>query len=223
MSSKIQNLLDLALQDGARSTKFECQINFKSPMLFGNNKEIVALVKTSQFPGKSHEIIDFKFKGRTAPIKGQVKYENTWACTFYLSQDHKLKKAFDEWIESLDQRHNIKNISQDVYVAQSTNDSEGYFTSFSIEQKDFHGDQTTAIYELFNVFPKSVSSVEIDYSAVGQILEFTVEFAYSFYNIKVEKTTNGTFADDLSAKGKAAISDGVQSIKDGLKNTISAF
>ena len=61
MSSAIQNLLDNVVQDGARSTKFECHINFKSPILYSD--DIYALVKTSQYPGKTHDVIDFKFKG----------------------------------------------------------------------------------------------------------------------------------------------------------------
>ncbi len=220
MSSSIQNLLDSVVQDGARSTKFECHINFNSPNLYIDN--IFALVKTSQFPGKTHDVIDFKFKGRSTPLKGQVKYDNTWTCTFYMTQDHKLKGAFENWIESLDQKHNIKNIGKKIDDAQYFNDLVGYSTILKIMQMDFTGNDTTAVYELFNVFPKSVSAVDVDYSGVGEILEFTVEFAYSYYNLSFEKTQDGTFVDDLKDKAQEKVSNVVDSAKGALASGVSS-
>ena len=65
MSSVIQDLLDGVIGDGARSAKFDCEINFGNTWLFHDNEQdIFAMVKTSQFPGKTHETIDLKFKGQ---------------------------------------------------------------------------------------------------------------------------------------------------------------
>ena len=62
MSSVIQDLLDGVIGDGARSAKFDCEINFGNTWLFHDNEQdIFAMVKTSQFPGKTHETIDLKF------------------------------------------------------------------------------------------------------------------------------------------------------------------
>lgn len=181
MSSAIQNILQNVVGSGARSTKFQCYIYFPITELFTNVNDIYAMVKTSQFPGKSHDVIDLKFKGRTIPIKGQVKYDNTWSCTFYLSDDHKLKFAFEDWIESLDQQHNLKSVTPTVERAQINNLND-YTSTLWIAQNDFHGENETALYELNRCFPKSVSSVDVDYSAVGTITEFTVEFSYAYYN-----------------------------------------
>jgi hypothetical protein len=211
MSSVIQNLLDNTLGDGARSSKFECSILISPPSLYKDGKEITILTKTSQFPGKSHDVIDFKFKGRNIPLKGQTKYDNTWTCTFYLTQDHMLKKTFEDWIESLDQQHNYIEPSSTVDKAQKYNASVGYVTNMQITQLDFTAEQETAVYTLYNVFPKSVSGIDVDYSATGQILEFTVEFSYSNYDVKVEKVKDGTFVDELKSKANGVISDTVGS------------
>jgi hypothetical protein len=213
MSSVIQNLLDNTLGDGARSSKFECSIIVTPPSLFRDGKEITILTKTSQFPGKSHDVIDFKFKGRTIPIKGQTKYDNTWSCTFYLTENHMLKKTFEDWIESLDQQHNFSEPSFSVDEAQTYNDTDGYVTNMTIDQLDFDGKDTTAVYTLYNVMPKSVSGIDVDYSAVGQILEFTVEFSYSHYDVKIEKTKDGTYVDELKSKANGVISDIVGSTR----------
>ena len=88
MADVIQDMLQQALGDVARSTKFEAYLNFNTPALGPTNTEIYMQVKTAAFPGKSYEPYDLKFKGRSIPIRGQVKYDNTWTCSFYLTEGH---------------------------------------------------------------------------------------------------------------------------------------
>ena len=211
MSSVIQNLLDGVVGDGARSSKFDCLINFNNTNLFPNESDIHILAKTSQFPGKTHEIIDLKFKGRSIPIKGQVKYDNTWTCTFYLTEDHGLKKAFEDWIESLDQQHNLMLVTKENESAQKINQT-NYDTNLVIRQLDFTGnsDKGKMEYTLHHCFPKSVSAVDVDYSAVGTILEFTVEFSYAYYTTINFVDDNGSF---IEGKRKDIIND-IQGLAD---------
>ena len=108
MANVIQTMIHDTLGDGARSTKFDCLIGLDSYKK--GSKMISTFVKTASFPGKSHEVIDLKFKGRNIPVRGQTKYENTWSCTFYLDEMHSLKKAFEDEIEMLD-IHSFGNIS----------------------------------------------------------------------------------------------------------------
>lgn len=221
MSSVVQNILENVIGDGARATKFDCMINFNGTGLFAAENDIYALVKTSQFPGKSHDVIDLKFKGRTIPIKGQTKYDNTWTCTFYMTQDHALKVAFENWIESLDQVHNIKRVDSDVYMAQQSNNNNGYDGMMHIAQMNFHGDQQCVLYTLNHCFPKSVSAVDVDYSDVGKITEFTVEFSYAYYDTYVTISQNGNFIDDLIKKAKSGLNDVAGLIKGAMASLIS--
>jgi len=227
MSSVIQNILDNVVGDGARPSKFDCFINFQAP-LFDAVQDIPFLVKTSQFPGKSQEVIDFKFKGRTIPIKGQVKYDNTWTCTFYLTQDHLLKTAFENWIEAIDQVHNMnQTLSNNIKDAQRIHANNGYVVDMKMHQTDFHGEQSTAVYNLYNVFPKSVSTVDVDHSNVGEILEISVEFSYSHYDVYNEKVESGTYVDELKSKTQSTIQNGINAIfgNDGGSSTslLSSF
>ena len=221
MSSVIQNLLDGVVGDGARSTKFECFINFADSRLIGSERDIIALVKTSQFPGKSHDTIDIKFKGRTIPVKGQTKYDNTWTCTFYLTQDHELKKSLEDWIESLDQENNIKEVSKEVLAAQQKNKTDGYASTLKIAQMDFAGTDNTFIYELHHAFPKSVSAVDVDYSSVGTITEFTVEFSYAYYDSYKAEDRFTTIASVLRKEAKEAISSITNSVTSEISKAFS--
>ena len=214
MSTYVQNLLNGALGDGARATKFDINVVFPKD-LFTDDQGLSVLAKAASFPGKSYDTIDFKYKGRSIPIKGQVKYEQRWDCTFYLTEDHKLKNAFEVWLESLDQKHNyILDIGVvPGLAAQQKKNYENYTTSIFLYQKNFDGDQDTAVYELYNVFPVQINSLPLSADSVGSILEFTVTFAYSYYNSFVLKEEGGNFIDTLVDKFKESASGLVNTAK----------
>ena len=210
MANVVQTMINSALGDGARSTKFECIIGLDS--FKAGSKMLSAVVKTASFPGKSHEVIDLKFKGRNIPIKGQTKYENTWNCTFYLDEMHSLKKAFEDEIESLD----VHNFGDNTVSGKST-----YARTLTIIQLDFDGSQQTAVYNLYNVFPKSVSQVDVDYSEVGKVQEFTVEFSYSHFDSVNMKSSNGSFVDGIKQRFLNAVDGLIQKGKDAAIGALS--
>lgn len=217
MANVIQTMINSALGDGARSTKFDCVIGLDT--FSPGSKTLSALVKTASFPGKSHEVIDLKFKGRNIPVRGQTKYENTWSCTFYLDETHSLKKAFEDEIESLD-IHHFDDVSAGIISAQRRNVT-NFSRTLTIVQLDFDGTQQTAVYNLYNVFPKSVSQVEVDYSEVGKVQEFTVEFSYSHFDTANVKSNNGSFIDSVKERFLGAIDNLIQQGKDAAVEALS--
>lgn len=207
MANVIQTMINNSLGDGARSAKFDCIIGLDT---YGpGSKMLSSFVKSASFPGKSHEVIDLKFKGRNIPVRGQTKYENTWSCTFYLDEMHTLKKSFEDAIEALDEVHNFDDVTFNVYNKQLSNTTR-YSNTLTIVQLDFDGTQETAIYNLYNVFPKSVSQVDIDYSEVGKVQEFTVEFSYSHFESINIKSSDGSFVDKTKARFMGALNNLIQ-------------
>jgi len=199
MSSGVQNLLDSTIGDGARPSKFEVYFTFRDPNTGISENDIVFLGKTSAFPGKQHTPIDFKYKGRKIPIKGQVKYSHVWDCSFYLTADHKLKYVFDNWIESLDDIHYSTSTSKglsDAIVAHRNN----YVTDITIMQIDFDGTKGLAKYVIHNAFPTVISTSAVSYESTGSILDFTVSFSFSHYTMEIMKGGHGNFIDDMVSK-----------------------
>ena len=207
MANVIQTMINNALGDGARSTKFECYIGLDT---FGaGSKTLSAMVKASGFPSKSHDVIDFKFKGRSIPLRGQVKYDQTWSCSFYMDESHTLKKAFSDAIEALDEVHNYEDVDSTV-ARQQVKNSSRYTNTITIVQLDFDGSQTMAIYTLYNAFPKNISQVDTDYSEVGKIQEFTVEFSYSHFDMQTVKGADGSFVDGVKGRLLGAVEGLIQ-------------
>jgi hypothetical protein len=175
MASQIQNLLEKTLGDGARSTNFEVFFNMGSDSIL-NDKNI--LIKSTALPTRSHQIIDFKYRGKSIPLRGQTKYSQTWECTFYITEMHDVRHAVEKIMDSLDNMNVYK--SQILPLAPPI--ISNYNNEVYIIQKD-HSDNETTMYTLHNVFPIEVGAITYDSSQVGVIAEMSVTFAYSYYEV----------------------------------------
>ena len=197
MSSSIQNLLQSALGDGARSTKFDAMFQFTSDNPDG--KGVSASVKTASFPGKTHNPISLKMKGRPIQVRGSVKYSQSWECTFYMSEDHNLKHAFELWIEALDGKHNYGKLSDtnNLEELQKVHSSDNYFRDINVYQLNFDESENKSKYTLHNAFPISVSDVATSYEGSSSVLEFTVIFSYTHYIHEIMKGAEGNFLDGI--------------------------
>ncbi len=226
MSSAIQNIMQKTLGDGARASKFDVLFEFTNPKTALPPQDAMALVKTTSFPGVSHTTIDFKYKGRNVPIRGQSKYTQTWECTFYLTQDHALKHAFDNWIVALDEVHGYALQGQGGAYLNDTRKlhaQRGYTTTIKLYQRDFDDTSNTAEYTLYNVYPTEVTPIQYGYDSTGQVQEFTVTFAYSYFTTNILKGGAGNFIDTLVGKIKDASKSLVDGVVGGLSNSINSF
>ena len=198
MSSVIQNLLHKTLGDGARSTKFDAAFQFTTPDQ-PDPTGVTASVKTTSFPGKSHTPIHLKHRGRPIPIRGSVKYSQTWECTFYLTENHSLKNAFELWIEALDETMNYANVSETTGLdkLQESQNLNQFFTEIVIYQLSFSEEDKQSKYTLHNAFPINTTPVTVSYEGSSKVLEFTVTFAYTHYTHQVTKGGAGSFIDGL--------------------------
>lgn len=206
MATIIQNKFNGILGDGARSSKFGI-FDFKCPIDESVNESFTFLIKTSQFPGKYHENIDFKFKGRTIPIPGQNRYDNAWTCTFYLEESHKLRSSLFNWMEGLDVHSYSFDQSKLKQDYLNKLQSAKKFTTINISQINFDDSvQRTSSYILHNAYPKSINTIELDYSDIGKVLEYTVEFHYSHFEHFEHDQLSGNLIDGLKNKFMQGIS-----------------
>lgn len=214
-----------ALGDGARSNRYDVLITLKDNTAGINERTIGMLCKSASFPGRSHDIIDFVYKGRSIPIRGQSNYEQEWSCTFYLTEDHGLRDQFVTWIESLDEVHNYVDASYAAKPRQESHNS--YIRDVKIYQQNFNDTQATAEYTLHNAFPKSVDAVDLNGSESSSLLEYRVTFAYSHYTVQTLDESTSTLVDHamnaLSAGLTAAADSIMSSVNEMLKEGASAI
>lgn len=217
MSDIIQNIINNTLGDGARSTKFRCFISI--PTKNNSNIELDVLCKASAFPGKSTELIDFKHKGKSIMIPGQEKYEQTWELTFYLEEDHKNRKLFDEWMSGMHyDNYSTKNNPFINTIKNSDNKIAGIM---GISQLNFEMDKEVCNYVLYNVFPTNISNIQTSSDALGALLEYNVTFTYTHYDIyDGDNTLNAKdIAELVRNKVQGIINDAISSVADMISDT----
>ena len=222
--SSAGSLINAALGDGARSTKFDVAFQFSNPTMFPSAQNVAVMVKSATFPSKMHQTIDFKYAGRSVPIRGQIKYTNTWECTFYLPQDHSIKKAFESWIDALDEMvYFEESPSANVSSTRAIHNKKGYTKDIAIYQLDFTGTQQIARYILHNVFPIEVQPVTVSSDGPGDIEELSVTFSYSHYELETMKGSAGNFVDNLANKISSELSTIGSNLLDKLGSEISGM
>lgn len=220
----IPRYLYQALGDGARSNRYDVLITLKDNSAGINGRTIGMLCKTASFPGRTHETIDFVYKGRSIPIRGQSAYEQEWSCSFYLTEDHALRDELATWLESLDEVHNYVGAS---YASKQRSESHnGYTRDIKIYQQNYSDDGATAEYTLHNCFPKAVDAVDLNGSDSTNLLDYRITFAYSHYTIQTLDPSTSTFVDramDALSNGLTTVADAaVGSLESALKEGVSA-
>jgi hypothetical protein len=224
MSTTIQNLLQSALGDVARASKWDVAFSFTNPNIFPSAKNVALMCKTTQFPARGMTNIELKYKGRTIPVRGQVKYSQRWECTFYCDSANQLKKGFETWIEAMDEAvHYSDNLGDDVTNTISIHNNTGYVKDIALFQESFDESQNSCKYILRNCFPLEVGPISVSAEGPGALEEFTVTFCYTHFDIEVLKGEAGNFVDSFMSKLKSASSDVISSLVGSVYGQISSF
>jgi len=174
------DLLDSILGDAARPSKFRAEIFFPSNISqeYGAEK-LDVLLKSTAVPGRKTDPITFMYLGKPIPIKGQTKYDQNIDMSFYLEENHGAKFGFEKWMESLD-NYGYSSTMEAVTTANGQ-----YRGEIKIFQYDFNTVTDMVCYTLFNVFPDSISTVELNSESTGSISDVTISFSFSHYDVQV--------------------------------------
>jgi len=213
MSDIIQNLMNSVIGDGARPSKYRCEINLPSVFSTHDIKNLDIICKGASFPAKTNEVIEVKYKGRTIPIPGQEKYTQSLDLSFYVDPKHDYKLIFNEWMQALNyntyQDHKtLHSTVKEMQDNQSLNLS-SVKTNIILTQLDFENNIDEVAYEFYNVFPKEISSISLG--------EFNVVFSFTHFEIHRKK-------DGITVNSEAnKILQGVQNGLNDIVNSALGF
>jgi type VI protein secretion system component Hcp len=246
MATFFQNALESNVGSVARPSKFDALLhipdeiidNLSGAGIHGKGMSFKLLeysIKTARFPSVTHQPIEFKLLGKNIPIPGLTKYNQTWECTFYLTEDHALRHLFIYWITELDKRKYHKPHDTKKHFDESYTPLQKLITSnIKITQLDFDlnspyesGRNTNkfawAEYTLHNCYPIDISNTETNYESIGAISEFTVTFTYShftFENNQQKKNDVEQALDNLSKNVSGAVNKFAKDMGDSISGAL---
>ena len=168
MSLRIDDLKSKLSGGGARPNLFKTTINF--PGYAGGDSELTSfLCKAAQLPGSVVGQIDVPFRGRQLKIAGDRTFEN-WTITVINDDEFKIRNAFEKWMNGINEHRAGTGFSNPT----------DYQSDLIIDQLNRQDDVTKSMI-VRGAFPVNISAIDLSYDTTDAIEEYTVEFAFQYW------------------------------------------
>ncbi len=168
---------------GARPNLFEVEITTLPGTIAWDAADFKFLCKAAQLPGQTIGAIEVPFRGRTFKVAGDRSID-PWTVTIINDEDFKYRNAFEAWSELIAKLDtNIGATLPDAYMRNAKVYQLGRGSRAS--STDNTGTENVVLkeYEFIDIFPTSISPIDLSYDSSGAIEEFTVEFQVQSINV----------------------------------------
>tara|TARA_B100000965_G_scaffold160188_1_gene133535 strand:+ start:140 stop:733 length:594 start_codon:yes stop_codon:yes gene_type:complete len=169
---------------GARPNLFEVELTTLPEGVTGWDAETFRFMcKATALPAQNVAAIDIPFRGRIFKVAGDRTIDN-WSVTVINDEDFLLRNAFENWTQQIaDLSTNIGATNPESYMTNAKVFQLGRGSTKASENSS--GDRNVVLkeYEFVDIFPISVSTIDLSYDTGDTIEEFTVEFAVQSLNL----------------------------------------
>ena len=162
---------------GARPNLFEVELTTLPAGIAWPADNFRYMCKAAQLPASVIANIDIPFRGRIFKVAGDRTIE-PWSITVINDEDFRIRKAMEEWVDTIAKlENNLGATDPSAYMVNAKVFQLGRGAVPS--SKNNSGDRNAVLreYEFIDIFPTSVSSIDLSYDSSDTIEEFTVDFA----------------------------------------------
>ena len=176
---------------GARPNLFEVTIPTLPAGIAWDGDTFRYMCKAASMPASTIANIDVPFRGRIFKVAGD-RTVDVWSITVINDEDFKLRNAFEEWMDLIAKLdNNLGATSPDAYMV----DAEVFqLGRGSAPNSTTNAGDTNAVlkeYEFIDIFPTTVSSIDLSYDSSDAIEEFTVDFQVNSFTLTGAGGPNG--------------------------------
>ena len=176
-NKSISDFKSALIGGGARPNLFEVELTTLPDGVEGWNAEIFRFMcKAAQLPPQNIASIDVPFRGRIFKVAGDRTIE-PWSITVINDEDFRIRKAMEEWVDFIAKlENNLGATDPSAYMVNAKVFQLGRGAAPSSQNNS--GDRNSVLreYEFIDIFPTSVSSIDLSYDSSDTIEEFTVDF-----------------------------------------------
>ena len=162
---------------GARPNLFEVELTTLPAGIAWPADNFRYMCKAAQLPASVIANIDIPFRGRIFKVAGDRTIE-PWSITIINDEDFRIRKAMEEWVDLIAKlENNLGATDPSAYMVNAKVFQLGRGATPSSQTNA--GDRNSVLreYEFIDIFPTSVSSIDLSYDSSDTIEEFTVDFA----------------------------------------------
>ncbi len=181
---------------GARPNLFEVQITYPTGVTksTGYADDVFSvLCKSAALPASNVASIDVPFRGRTFKVAGDRTFD-PWTITVINDEDFAIRKTMENWMQLIAQhadasgKVNPADYMASATVHQLTRDASTANAAVGA------GLKIAATYNFKEIFPTSISAIDVSYDTSDTIEEFTVEFQVQYWEPSTLGATAATAA-----------------------------
>jgi hypothetical protein len=164
----VDNFKSKLIGGGARANLFKATLTF--PGYAEGDAELSSFMcKGAQMPASVVNNIEVPYRGRQLKIAGDRIFEN-WTVTIINDSGFEIRNAMERWMNGINEHNaNVGLVNPNDYTSD-----------LFIDQLD-KGGNVTKSYTIRDAFPVNVSAIDVSYDSADTIEEFTVEFAYQYW------------------------------------------
>ncbi len=176
---------------GARPNLFEVELTTLPAGIAWPADNFRYMCKAAQLPASVIANIDIPFRGRIFKVAGDRTIE-PWSITVINDEDFRIRKAMEEWVDTIAKlENNLGATDPSAYMVNAKVFQLGRGAVPS--SKNNSGDRNAVLreYEFIDIFPTSVSSIDLSYDSSDTIEEFVVDFAVQSFKFVDAGGPNG--------------------------------
>ena len=161
---------------GARPNLFEVELTTLPAGIAWPADNFRYMCKAAQLPASVIANIDIPFRGRIFKVAGDRTIE-PWSITVINDEDFRIRKAMEEWVDLIAKlENNLGATDPSAYMVNAKVFQLGRGATQSSQTNA--GDRNSVLreYEFIDIFPTSVSSIDLSYDSSDTIEEFVVDF-----------------------------------------------
>ena len=190
-NKSISDFKSALIGGGARPNLFEVELTTLPGGIAWDADNFRYMCKAASLPASTIANIDVPFRGRIFKVAGDRTID-VWSVTVINDEDFKLRNAFEDWMNLIAKLENNLGATQpEAYMTNAKVFQLGRGSTKSSTGNA--GDANTVLkeYEMIDIFPTSVSAIDLSYDTGDTIEEFTVEFQVQSFNLVGAGSPNG--------------------------------
>ena len=163
---------------GARPNLFEVELTTLPPNVVSDwDAEVFSFMcKGANLPAQTIASIEVPFRGRQFKVAGDRPID-PWTITVINDEDFRFRNAFENWTQQIaDLSTNIGATNPESYMTNAKVFQLGRGSVKASENSSGAENVVLKEYEFVDIFPTSVSAIDLSYDTGDTIEEFTVEF-----------------------------------------------
>lgn len=174
MALNVQEFRSNLQLDGARPNLFRCEMTFPAlANAAGAQSTYTFMARAASLPGDTINTVPMYYYGRELKFAGNRTFPE-WTVTVYADEDFTLRNAFERWMSGMNSH--VANLRDPSFIQGDG----GYQVDGYVTQMGKRGDDISR-YKFIGMFPVDVSPIELDWGANDTVEEFSITFAYQWW------------------------------------------